>query len=138
MAKTRRRKCVCGRNYIKKGRNYCFECESVRDPLSPPSFRDIEKATISKKSKIIQIIFAFRNRTSKQRENAILKEIRSWKDVRSVERVFDKTNIDPNPSPAELYTVYVKTSSRADSTVNKLQSFAEIKYAYLPPGRSSK
>jgi len=136
MANPKRRKCTCGKKYVRKGHDYCILCESAHDPLPPPSLRDIEKATISKEAKTSQVIFGFRNRASKKKKNAILEKISSWKEVKSVERVFDSA--DSNASSAELYVVYVKVSSQTDSIINRLQTFAEIKYAYLPPTRRLK
>ena len=136
MAKAKRCKCVCGKNYIRKGHNYCIACESARDPLPPPSLRDIEKATVGKESKTSQVIFRFRNSASKKTKNAILEKISLWKEVKSVERVFD--NSDSGASSVELYVVYAKISSQVDSIVNRLQSIAEIKYAYSPPTKRLK
>lgn len=136
MAKSRRRKCVCGEGYVTKGRKYCFNCEPARDPLPPPSFRDIKNATKDSAPQNSQVIFAFRNRISKQKKDIILEKIRSWKDVESVEQVFDET--DTNISSVELHVVYVKTSKQVDVMANKLQSLAEIKYAYAPPTRKPK
>lgn len=136
MTKSKRRKCVCGINYVPKGRNYCFTCESARDPLPPPSFRDIENATGGNKPRNSQVVFAFKNRVSKRKKDAILEEIHSWKEARFVKPVFDKT--DTNASGVELYVVYVKISTQVDSTISKLRSLAEIKYAHLPSPRRPK
>lgn len=136
LAKSKKRKCVCGKNYVYGDDKYCLECQSVRDPVPLPSFEDIEKATSYKKTKSNQIIFAFKIRISKQKKSIILEDIQSWKDVGSVERVFD--DVDSSSSSVELYVVYVKISSQTDSILNTLQSLSGIKYAYLSPGRKPK
>jgi len=41
VAKSKRKKCPCGRNYLKKGQKYCLECQTARDPLPPPSLKEI-------------------------------------------------------------------------------------------------
>ena len=69
MAKQKRHKCACGRKYVKKGHNYCSDCESARDPVLPPSLEDIVR---TEEQSLIEMLRAKGQLLETSDENALL------------------------------------------------------------------
>ena len=83
-----------------------------------------------------QVGFKFGNNVSSENKKNVLRCICSWKEVKSVQQVFENTGVDLNDSMLNLYILFVKRSGQAEPILKKLRAIPEIEYAYLPPVRS--
>lgn len=84
-----------------------------------------------------QIIFKFKEDVLPRTKNGVLKKIRSWEEVVSVEQVFKGVGTEISTHLLNLYAVYVHTEKQVDPALQRLmQSFPDIEQAYLPPQRS--
>ena len=90
----------------------------------------------SKPPKSRQIGFKFKSNASKDKVKDILREIRSWKEVKSVEQIFKKTVLEVNDSLMNIYILFVKKDDQIIPILKRLKSKRDIEYVYLPPSRS--
>ena len=90
----------------------------------------------SKPPKSRQIGFKFKGNASKDKVKDVLREIRSWKEVESVEQVFKNAVLEVSDSLMNIYILFVKKDDQIMPILKKLKSKRDIEYAYLPPSRT--